>query len=124
MQMAVNYLGHFLLTHLLIPRLLAGATDNNGLNTRIVSVSSCSYIIGQIQYDDFNYKRYYHPNLSYTNSKLAVLMFSKHLEKICKQNNWKIQTHAIHPGVVDTEIYNNSIVGSFPRLRRLLFKVT
>lgn len=51
-QFAVNYLGHFLLTHLLMPQIrAAGKLD---LNSRIVNVSSCANLIGDINMDDIN----------------------------------------------------------------------
>lgn len=51
-QFAVNYLGHFLLAHLLMPLLrAAGAQD---LNARIINVSSCAHLYGRINFDDIN----------------------------------------------------------------------
>lgn len=55
-QMAVNYLGHFLLTHLLMKQLIAGAKDNNSKNVRIVNVSSCVHRCAEISYNDFHCK--------------------------------------------------------------------
>lgn len=55
-QMAINYLGHFLLTHLLMPNLIAGSRDNDGKNVRIVNVSSCVHKLCDIDYEDFNCK--------------------------------------------------------------------
>lgn len=53
-QFAVNYLGHFLLTHLLLPNLKAAATAE--ANSRIVNVSSCAHLSGIIDFDDINSK--------------------------------------------------------------------
>ena len=55
-QMAVNYIGHFLLTHRLLPQLIAGSECNDGKNTRIVNVSSCIHRVAEIDYDDFHCK--------------------------------------------------------------------
>lgn len=55
-QMAVNYLGHFLLTHLLMPQIVVGSNDNDGNNARIVNVSSCVHKFTDIDYDDFHCK--------------------------------------------------------------------
>ena len=55
-QMAINYLGHFLLTHSIFPQLKAGALNNDGKNVRIVNVSSCVHRIGGIDYEDFHCK--------------------------------------------------------------------
>lgn len=51
-QFAVNYLGHFLLSHLLMPQLRAAGTQD--LNSRIINVSSCANILGSINMEDIN----------------------------------------------------------------------
>lgn len=53
-QFAVNYLGHFLLTHILLPNLIAGG-DESG-NARVVNVSSCAHMTGDIHFNDINMK--------------------------------------------------------------------
>lgn len=53
-QMAVNYLGHFLLTHLLLPELKAAGTEEK--RSRIVNVSSCVHKLGEINFEDFHGK--------------------------------------------------------------------
>lgn len=53
-QFAINYLGHFLLTHLLLPQLKAAGKQD--LNARIVNVSSCAHRVGTINFDDINGK--------------------------------------------------------------------
>lgn len=53
-QMAINYLGHFLLTHLLMPQLVAGSKANDSGNARIVNVSSCVHRVCEMDYEDFH----------------------------------------------------------------------
>lgn len=53
-HLAVNYLGHFLLQHLLLPELIkAGKKERKA---RIVNISSCAHLIGRINYEDINAK--------------------------------------------------------------------
>lgn len=98
-QMAINYLGHFLLTHLLMPQLVAGSEDNEGNNSRIVNVSSCANEAGTLNYEDFNYERYFHTGLAYADSKLAQLMFTRHFQKLSDAEGLKVQMFAAHPGM-------------------------
>lgn len=95
-QMAVNYLGHFLLTHLLMPQLRAGGSETE--RARVVSLSSCVHQIGKIRYEDFDYSKYYRAGMAYSDSKLAQTMFTKQLQKVCDENTWKVQSHSAHPG--------------------------
>ena len=96
-QMAINYLGHFMLSHLLLPQLRAGA-EAIGIKSRIVNVASNVHEVGTINYKDFHFKKYYRASMAYANSKLAQMMFTYHLEKLCKRENWMVQTYAPHPG--------------------------
>lgn len=49
---ATNYLGHFLLQHLLLPLLKAAGKENK--RSRIVNISSCAHLLGRINYNDIN----------------------------------------------------------------------
>lgn len=51
-QFSTNYLGHFLLTHLLLPLLSAGGGAQD--RARVVNVSSCAHMVGVIKFDDIN----------------------------------------------------------------------
>jgi len=123
-QMAINYLGHFLLTHLLLPQLIAGSKDNDSKNVRIVNVSSCVHRLTDIDYEDFHCKKFYYPADAYNKSKLAQVLFTQHLEKIFAARSLKIQNHSLHPGVVNTELFENTSTDYVPWIRKLLFKVS
>jgi dehydrogenase/reductase SDR family protein X len=53
-QFAVNYLGHFLLTHLLLPRLIEAGKKNKA--ARIVNLSSIGHAFGWFEIDDLQAK--------------------------------------------------------------------
>uniref|UniRef100_A0A3P8TPA3 Si:ch211-107o10.3 n=1 Tax=Amphiprion percula TaxID=161767 RepID=A0A3P8TPA3_AMPPE len=73
MQFGVNHLGHFLLTNCLLDLLKKSAPS------RIVNVSSLAHERGQIYFDDINQDEDYRPWKSYSQSKLANVLFTKEL---------------------------------------------
>ena len=49
-QFGTNHIGHFLLTKLLMPKILAA-----GKGARIINVGSFGYLTGGVQFDDHNF---------------------------------------------------------------------
>lgn len=96
LQFGVNYLGHYLLTHLLLP----GFEGVEG--ARIVHLSSIMHNLGRIDYQSFKGEKKYSEIGAYGQSKLANLMFSNELARRLPKN---ISSNAVHPGGVDSDIY-------------------
>lgn len=98
-QFGANYLGHVLLTHLLLPSLQAAAGQTG--EARIVHVSSIAHNFGRIDPSTFRggTKR---PLAAYAQSKLGNLMFNFALARRLPAS---VTTQALHPGGVDSEIY-------------------
>jgi len=98
-QFQTNYLGHFLLTHLLLPVLRTSAPS------RIVCLSSTAHMMPQasIYKNDLNLEKGYTPWRGYCQSKLACLLFAYELSKRLAGTN--ITVNALHPGVVDTGLW-------------------
>ncbi len=98
LQYEANYLGHFLLTGLLLRKL------ENADAARVVSLSSLAHEWGEIYFHDMQFKQKYDKRKSYGQSKLACLMFAYELERRLRKAGSKIQSLAAHPGIADTEL--------------------
>jgi NAD(P)-dependent dehydrogenase (short-subunit alcohol dehydrogenase family) len=70
------------------------------------------------------FRKFYYPADAYNKSKLAQVLFTKHLQVLLSQSGLKIQTNSLHPGVVDTDLFANSSTDYIPWFRTLLFKVS
>ncbi|CAH0395594.1 unnamed protein product [Bemisia tabaci] len=91
-----NYLGHFYLTLLLLPKILASAP------ARIVNVSSLAYEYGRIHWDDLSLERHYGMFTAYSQSKLANILFTRELAS--RLDGSGVTAYAVHPGMVPTEL--------------------
>jgi len=94
----INYLGHFLLTSLLLPLL----TQTPG--SRILNVSSNAYFQGKIDLNDLHLKKKYVSFKAYGASKLAVVLFTQELAERLKDTD--VAVNALHPGHAATNIWN------------------
>lgn len=84
-QIQTNHLGHFLLTALLSPRLTP--------NARIIAVSSAAYKLSLLSGMDFDYiwkAEKYSPWKSYSQSKLANILFVQVSAFLCEGSHRKI----------------------------------
>jgi NAD(P)-dependent dehydrogenase (short-subunit alcohol dehydrogenase family) len=68
------------------------------------------------------FRKFYYPADSYNKSKLAQVLFTRSLEKLFAEHNLKLQSHSLHPGVVNTELFEHSSTDYVPWVRKL-FKV-
>lgn len=91
---AVNHLAPFLLTTLLLDRLVASAP------ARVVTVSSGAQAMGRIEFDDLQGERSYSGNRAYNQSKLANVMFTYELAR--RLEGTGVTATTLHPGVVRT----------------------
>lgn len=62
---------------------------------------------------------------NYSQSKLAILMFTKKLARELKQLNIPVRVNAVHPGIVNTELFlhDNSYFRFLKFLTDILIKV-
>lgn len=97
LHFGVKYLGHFLLTILLLEKL-----KNSDTISRIISVSSHAYFITKIHFGDLNLQSNYYKWKANGQSQLAIILFIRELAKRLQGTN--IRTYALHPGQLNIEI--------------------
>ena len=104
---AVNHLGYFLFTNLLLDLVKKES------ESRIINVSSAAHhFVKGMQWDDINYKDDFKMGLkAYGQSKLGNILFTKQLAKKLQKDG--VTVNAIHPGGVNTSLgnQNNSLLG-------------
>ncbi|XP_072143699.1 polyprenol dehydrogenase-like [Dermacentor andersoni] len=102
-HLSINYLGHCLLTALLLPRLISAGTPKR--MARIVNVSSCVHKVARINFDDVHSRKLYSSYFAYAQSKLAQVMFTQSLARYCRVEHIPVTANCLHPGIVDTNLY-------------------
>lgn len=115
LHMALNHMGHVVLTSHLLPKLKE--TAENGDYVRIVNISSNIHESAPAETEFASVEelnRDYGPNAQYGRAKLANLLHAKWLNKHLKPSHPKIIVNAIHPGIVDTAQTNVHIHEAFP----------
>lgn len=108
MTFATNYLGHFLLTKMLMKKMVETAKET-GIQGRIVNVSSA--IHGWFTGDVISYlahicrnKSEYDATRAYALSKLANVFHTNELSRRLKEMDANVTVNCVHPGVVRTRL--------------------
>ena len=102
-QIGTNYLGHFALTGRLLPQLKAAP------RARVVSLASLAHRGAHIALDDLQGERSYNPRRAYGQSKLAMLIFARELQRRAALHGWPFISIAAHPGWSATRIVLNGM---------------
>ncbi|GAC1445974.1 MAG: SDR family oxidoreductase [Chloroflexota bacterium] len=110
MTFALDHLGYFLLTELLLPILKASAP------ARIVNVSSVAHTSGKIDFDDLQSEKRYRAFRAYKQAKLANVLFTYGLA--ARLADTDVKETGLHPGIVATGFAQNSC-GVMQRLIKL-----
>lgn len=108
-QLGINYLGHFLLTNLLMSVL------NKTEGARVITTSSIVHKTGIIDFDNLNSENSYGKMEAYRQSKLACLVFAYELKRRLNKSGSKIIAVSSHPGVSKTNLFYN-----LPKLVQIL----
>lgn len=98
LQFGSNHLGHFALTGLLLPQLLATP------HARIVTLSSIAAYAGKIDFDNLDGSKGYRSFKFYSQSKLANMLFARELQLRLTQHQVDTISVACHPGFTHTNL--------------------
>ncbi|TFK84291.1 NAD(P)-binding protein [Polyporus arcularius HHB13444] len=106
LQWATNVLGHFYLTELLMPALLAGVVSSPDHHTRVVTTSSSGAYLGHIRWDtlkDSPARRKLRLEQLYYQSKLGNVIVAREIAR--RYAHQGIISISLNPGNIDTELH-------------------
>jgi NAD(P)-dependent dehydrogenase (short-subunit alcohol dehydrogenase family) len=109
---AVNHLGYFLLTNLLLDAIVRSAP------ARIVTVASVAHRRGTLDFGDLGFERGYAIMKAYNRSKLANVLFAAELAR--RLAGTGVTSNSLHPGSVDTNIWSGAPLWARPIIFFLL----
>jgi len=103
-QLGTNHLGHFALTGLLLDIL------KKTPKSRVVNVSSMAHKSGVMDFNNLLFEKGagYSPMKAYGRSKLSNLLFTYELQRFFEANKIDCIALAAHPGVSDTNLFNQA----------------
>jgi NAD(P)-dependent dehydrogenase (short-subunit alcohol dehydrogenase family) len=96
----VNHLAGFLLTEMLLHRVVATG------DARIVITSSVGHAHATMNFEDLYFEHGYQTHRAYCRSKLANVLYARHLARRLADTG--VTVNAVHPGAVATNIYEGS----------------
>jgi NAD(P)-dependent dehydrogenase (short-subunit alcohol dehydrogenase family) len=99
LQLATNHFGHFALTGLLLPSILAAPA------ARIVTVSSIAHRGATMDFTNLNWEHGYKPWPAYRRTKLANLLFGFELHRRLTRAQSPASSVIVHPGVSSTNLF-------------------
>ena len=99
-QLAINYLGHFLLFKLLEETLLASSTPD--FHSRVVNVSSAGHHMSTVILNNINLDGEYEAWKSYGNAKTACIWMTNEIERQCGAKG--LHGLSLMPGGIATDL--------------------
>jgi retinol dehydrogenase-14 len=109
---AVNHLGYFLLTNLLLDLIKRSAP------ARVVTVASSGHRRGTLDFDDLSFERGgYWLMQAYRRSKLANVLFAAELAR--RLAGTGVTSNSLHPGSVATNIWSGAPIWAKPLIQIL-----
>ncbi|KAG9193989.1 hypothetical protein G6011_04024 [Alternaria panax] len=123
-QFGANHIGHFLLTNLLMPQLLASASASKEGATRVINLTSLGHRLSPVRFSDYNLNKSneetpeeerhlplppqfaktaedgYNGYVAYGQAKTANILFSVAINQ--KFGGKGVKSYAVHPGSIWT----------------------
>jgi NAD(P)-dependent dehydrogenase (short-subunit alcohol dehydrogenase family) len=99
LQLATNHFGHFALTGLLLPSILAAPA------ARIITVSSIAHRGATMDFANLDWEHGYKPWPAYRRTKLANLLFGFELHRRLTRAHAPATSIIVHPGVSNTNLF-------------------
>ncbi len=96
---AVNHIGYFLFTNLLIEHIKSAG------NARIINVASDAHRYGNFEPENLQLESGFNPMKAYGNSKLFNILFTKELASRVRDTD--VTVNCLHPGVVRSNFSEN-----------------
>ncbi|KAF2267798.1 NAD(P)-binding protein [Lojkania enalia] len=134
MHLATNYVGHFLFTNLIMPKILSPTKNTHTGASRIINVSSMGTMVSPLRVSDVNWEKptsqlpenerpslvmmksaglaadeemSYLPMAAYGQSKTANVLYSVALNERLYEK-YGVLSIAIHPGEIRTELHRST----------------
>ncbi|GLB38375.1 putative NAD-P-binding protein [Lyophyllum shimeji] len=122
LQFGTNVLGHFYLTKLLLPALLAGAKTSPDGKARVVNTSSSAHVAGSLDFNTFrdSPKRRKCSRFSlYAQSKFGNVVFANELAR--RYGDQGIVSTALNPGNIKSDLQRYTVQPFRGLLRSVLY---
>ncbi|KAF8073741.1 hypothetical protein FPV67DRAFT_1479100 [Lyophyllum atratum] len=105
LQFGTNVLGHFYLTTLLLPALIAGAKSRPDGKARVLNTSSAAHVMGSLDFNTFKdspKRRKTFSSTLYSQSKFGNVVFSNELARRYAEQG--IVSMALNPGNISSDL--------------------
>jgi NAD(P)-dependent dehydrogenase (short-subunit alcohol dehydrogenase family) len=100
LQFATNFLGHFALVGRILPLLKAS-------KARVTTMSSLGSRNGKINFTDLQSEKKYKPWPAYNQSKLALTLYARELDRRSERDGWGLVSNVAHPGLTATNLQSH-----------------
>jgi len=124
----VNYLSHFLLTNLLLPKIKeTSQRKDKQFACRVVNVASNAHVLGYLDdLEQLGNCKVYTSGKSYSDSKLCQVIHARYLDKLLQIEDVKVNAYSLHPGVIPSDLWDHVPwpVGATVNTCKWLFRTT